>query len=374
MLGNNLKTYDTIIVGAGIVGAACAAELQQRGQSVLVIDSQSPGTGATAACMGHIVVMDDSPSMLDFSNYSRQLWSKLVPELPENCEDVMCGTMWIAEDDDELEEACKKKKLYEAAGVESELLSSSELAKYEPNLKSGLAGALRVKDDRVVYPTNVVRYLLRNVEVLSNTQVVYVSENEVKTASGSSYHAGKVVVSAGVLTKKLLGLPLIPKKGHLLITERYPNFANHQIIELGYVKKAHSAKGDSCAFNIQPRKTGQMIIGSSREFCGFDKSINKKLLSEMLHRANYFMPDLKNLKALRVWAGLRPASEDGVPFIGFLKKKKVYVCAGHEGLGITTSLASAKLIAAQIFGEKPEIDARPYDPERLYQESANHEH
>ena len=369
MLGHKLNPYDVIIVGGGIVGAACANELKSKGLNVLVLDADSPGTGATAACMGHVVVMDDSPSMLNFSAYSRKLWTELVLNLPNNCEDIMCGTMWVAEDDEELEEAKKKKSLYESAGVECELLDSTKLATHEPNLKKGLAGGLRVIHDRVVYPTNCVRYLLRGIDVKPNTKVVSVSENEVKTESGETFTADKVLVTAGVLSSTLLDLPLIPKKGHLVITERYPGFANHQIIELGYIKKAHSEKGDSSAFNIQPRKTGQMIIGSSREFCGFDKSINKKLLSEMLSRANYFMPSIKKLKALRVWTGMRPASEDGDPFIGYVEDKKVYVCAGHEGLGITTSLASAKLIAAQICDEEPEIDHTPYDPSRIYARS-----
>ena len=365
MLGNKLSSYDAIIVGGGIVGAACADELYKKGLNVLVLDSASPGAGATAACMGHVVVMDDSPSMLEFTAYSRKLWTDLAPELPENCEDIMCGTMWVAEDDEELEEAKKKQSLYESAGVNCELLNASQLSSHEPNLKPGLAGALRVIHDRVVYPTNCVRYLLRNITVKAGAKVVKVSENEVKTEAGDIYHAETVIVTAGVLSAKLLALPLIPKKGHLVITERYPGFANHQIIELGYVKKAHSEKGASSAFNIQPRKTGQMIIGSSREFCGFDKSLNKKLLSEMLHRVNYFMPELKKLKALRVWTGLRPASEDGIPFIGYMEDRKVYVCTGHEGLGITTSLASAKLIAAQVLNEKVEIDRKPYDPARI---------
>ena len=365
MLGNKLNSYDAIIVGGGIVGAACANELYKKGLNVLVLDSTSPGTGATAACMGHVVVMDDSPSMLEFTAYSRKLWTDLAPELPENCEDIMCGTMWVAEDDEELEEARKKQSLYESAGVDCELLNASQLSSHEPNLKAGLAGALRVIHDRVVYPTNCVRYLLRNITVKANTKVVEISENEVKTESGDIYRAQTIIVTAGVLSANLLALPLVPKKGHLVITERYPGFANHQIIELGYIKKAHSEKGASSAFNIQPRKTGQMIIGSSREFCGFDKSLNKKLLSEMLQRANYFMPELRKLKALRVWTGLRPASEDGVPFIGYMEDRKVYVCAGHEGLGITTSLASAKLIVSQVLNESAEIDRKPYDPVRI---------
>ena len=364
-MGNNLS-FDAIVVGGGIVGAACAYELKLKGLRVLLIDAGTPGTGVTAACMGHVVVMDDSPEMLSLTSYSRKLWDEISKDLPANCEDLKCGTMWIAEDEEELQEAVKKMNLYKSMGVDCEIVSSSELETHEPNLKSGLSGALRIPGDRVVYPTNCVDFFLRGVECKVGERVTSVAENAVTTDSGIRYEAEKIIVAAGALSKDILDLPLLPKKGHLLITERYPGFANHQIIELGYIKKAHSEKSDSCAFNIQPRSTGQMIIGSSREYCGFDKSINKKLLSQMLARANYFMPDLKKLKALRVWTGFRPASEDGLPIIGFHSEKKVYVCTGHEGLGITSSLASAKIIVAQITGETPSVDSIPFSPERLH--------
>ena len=363
MLGN-LKTYDCIVVGAGIVGAACARELFLHGQKVLVLDSSFPSAGATGACMGHIVVMDDSPSMLEFTSYSRKLWNEIADELPAACEDEKFGTVWVAEDDEEMAEACHKKKLYENAGVACELVTEKELQALEPNLKSGLAGGLRVFDDRVGYPASCVQFFLKGIDLKVNSKVVSLSENKVTLKNGESFFAQNIIVAAGVLSKELLNLPVEPKKGHLLVTERYPGFANHQLIELGYVKKAHADSSSSFAFNIQPRKTGQMIIGSSREFCGYDKKINKELLSQMLLRAKYFMPGLSQLKALRVWTGFRPATHDGLPYIGFLPEEKVYVCTGHEGLGITTSLASAKMIAAQILSLKPEIDSSPYCPER----------
>lgn len=331
-----------------------------------MLDSSFPGGGATAACMGHVVVMDDSPSMLELTSYSRQLWEGLTKELPANCEDEMFGTLWLAEDESEMVEAQKKKSLYENAGVECQLLSGSEVERLEPHLKPGLAGGLRVPGDRVVYPTNCVHYLLRDIEVRQNSKVESVSANEVTLLTGEVFKAKNIIVAAGVASQHLLDLPIVPKKGHLVITDRYPGFASHQLIELGYIKKAHGESSSSCAFNIQPRSTGQMIIGSSREFCGMDKTVNKKLLSEMLNRANYFMPGLSKLKALRVWTGFRPASKDGLPFIGYLSDRKVYVCTGHEGLGITTSLASAKIIAAQIMGEESEIDSSPYNPDRSF--------
>ena len=366
--------FDTIVIGGGIIGAACAAELKKRGQNVLVLDSSQPGTGVTAACMGHVVVMDDSPSMLEFTRYSRDLWTELSNELPENCEDFMPGTLWVAEDDDEMLEAVRKKQIFEQAGIKCEIVDREDILNLEPNLKKGLAGGLRICEDRVVYPTNCVRYLLRDIEVRANCKVTGIEKNIVKLADGNSLSAENIVVASGLGTTALLDLPVVPKKGHLAITQRYPGFVNHQIIELGYIKKAHGAASASTAFNIQPRKNGQMILGSSREYSGDDKSINQNILEEMLKKSVYFLPGLSKLKCLRVWTGMRPSTPDGVPYIGRFKEENLFVCAGHEGLGITTSLASAKIIAAQIHGEKPEIDDTLYSPNRVLTGELAHEH
>jgi D-hydroxyproline dehydrogenase subunit beta len=361
--------YDAVVVGAGIIGAACAAELSDRGMKTLVIDPAAPGTGTTAACMGHVVVMDDSPAQIALSKYSSELWEDLVKKLPPSCENDLSGTLWVAEDEEEMKAVFEKEKLYSQHGIETEVLDKENLYKHEPNLREGLVGGLRVPGDRVVYPTNCTTYLLRDIEV-KQEEVLEIKDNEVRLKGGESIQASNVILATGIHSSKLLSeLPVKPRKGHLLITERYPNFAKHQIIELGYLKSAHSFDPESVAFNIQPRSTGQLLIGSSREFSGFDKSMNKKILKKMIDRACYYMPALSKVKSLRVWTGLRPSSHDGLPYIGkWPNIKGLYVCTGHEGLGITTSLGSAKLIGAAVFNEKAAIDSQPYEPQRVLDE------
>ena len=95
------------IVGGGIVGAACARTLTQAGAHVTVVEARFPGGGATAAGMGHVVVMDDSPAQLAITTRSRELWHTLAEELPAEAEWRRTGTLWVAADDDELAEACK---------------------------------------------------------------------------------------------------------------------------------------------------------------------------------------------------------------------------------------------------------------------------
>ncbi len=102
------------------------------------------------------------------------------------------------------------------------------------------------------------------------------------------------------------------KKGHLVITDRYPGFVSHQIVELGYLKSAHGSDSESVAFNVQPRRTGQLLIGSSREPGVGDKSIDRGIVKRMLERAFQYLPDLPDMSALRV-SDRKPALNTGQP-------------------------------------------------------------
>ena len=165
------------------------------------------------------------------------------------------------------------------------------------------------------------------------------------------------------------GIEVKKRKGHLLITDRYPQFLRHQLVELGYLKSAHSLTADSVAFNIQPRKTGQLLIGSSRQFEVDDSGIDTPILTRMLHRAIEYLPGLRKLSTLRAWTGFRAATPDKLPLIGpHAEHKRLYLATGHEGLGITTSLGTAKLLLAQILNREPAISVEPYLPARVTQE------
>lgn len=361
-----LRTYDTIVIGAGIIGAACAWRLKNLGQRVLVLETNMPGTGATAACMGHIVVMDDSPAQFGLCHYSRAQWLELLPRMPPGCEASRCGTIWVATDDEEMQAVQQKAQMYAAAGIACEVLDNASLRQYEPNLRDGLAGGLRVPDDLSVYPTNCTNWFLGGVKVESGVRVVSVEEREVIDDKGNRYLGDNLILAAGGLSSELLPeLPIAPRKGHLVITERARNFCFHQMVELGYLKSAHQMGSESVAFNIQPRTTGQVLLGSSREFCGWDGSINRDIVTRMIARGMEYMPALAQLSAVRIWTGFRPCTKDNLPLIGaWPAMAGLYVAAGHEGLGITTSLGTAELITSAITGDQPAFDPEPYRPGR----------
>lgn len=362
---------DAIVIGAGIVGAASAYALARAGLSVDVLESGFAASGATAAGMGHVVVMDDSEAQFALTSYSRSLLDALNEELPAACEYDRCGTLWLARSDEELDAARAKHAFYTARGVDAELLDSRQLAEAEPTLARPLAGALLVPEDTVLYPPAFAWWLLERAAALGARLREGVAVSAIVAGGvvsrGVRLDAELVVNAAGSSAPSLMpGLPMLPRKGHLAITDRYPAFCRHQLVELGYLASAHTLSGESIAFNLQPRKTGQLLVGSSRELAGADARINRDVLGRMLERAVAFMPALATASVVRAWTGFRPATPDRLPFIGAWEEMdNVWIAGGHEGLGIATALGTAELLADLINGRAPAIDPAPFSPARV---------
>jgi glycine/D-amino acid oxidase-like deaminating enzyme len=362
---------DVLVVGAGIVGAACAHELARAGLSVHVLDARLGG--ATNAGMGHLVVMDDNAAELALSALSLDVWHDWGPRMNADaprCAYVMPGTLWIAADAEEMEEAQRKHARLRAAGLECELLGAPALALAEPALRPGLAGALRVDGDGWVYAPDAAEWLLRSAApaiVVEHARVQSIDAKGVMLADGGRRDAGAVLLAAGIQATQLCPeLPIRPKKGHLAITDRYPGTVKHQLVELGYVKSAHHGSGTSVAFNVQPRPTGQLFIGSSRQFDTTDPAVEPAILGRMLDRAIGYLPVLAECNAIRTWTGFRAATPDSLPIIGpHPWRRNLWLAVGHEGLGVTTAPATARLLAAQLTGSTLPLDAQPYVPTRF---------
>ena len=353
---------DAIIVGGGIVGCACAYFLAQEGISSTVVEPGAIGGGATAAGMGHVVVMDDSEAQFALTSYSQRLWDEVYPDLPSTCEVRRTGSLWVAADEEEWGHVGAKVDYYRQRGIPVETLDRQALREAEPNLRHDLTGALLVPQDSVIYPMAAARWLLDQSKATHRrTRATKIERNTVTLADGSTASAALVINAAGGHAPALSpGLPIQPRKGHLVITDRYPGYVNRQIIELGYLKSAHSHSTESVAFNVQPRATGQLLLGSSRQYVGWNSDVDRQLVSKMIARALEYMPGLAKLSAIRTWVGFRAATESKLPIISRWQDDQ-YIAAGHEGLGITTCMATGRLIADMVTGKKSAIDRAPFE-------------
>ncbi len=359
-------TFDALVVGGGIVGAACARALLREGLSVGWIEREAVGGGATAAGMGHVVVMDDSEAQFALTRYSRELWDALVEEMPKDVEFERRGTLWVAADEEELAAVSSKKTFYEERGVQAELLDAKALYEAEPELREGMAGGFLVAGDSVIYAPCATRWLGVGATRITG-EVIDMGDGWVKLRNGDELSAAVVVCAMGTWATELFpALPVKPRKGHLAITDRYPGAVRHQLIELGYLKSAHGNATESVAFNVQPRKTGQLLIGSSRQYGVTNGAVEEHMVSRMLSRAVRYLPALAEMSVLRLWTGFRAATPDKLPIVGLCPgMSRSYLATGHEGLGITTSLGTAELIADLVQRRTGVLNAESYSAGRF---------
>ena len=342
---------------------------------VVVIERDVVGGGATAAAMGHIVVMDDSEAQFALTRYSQQLWQQLQKEFTPDVEYEQCGTIWIAADEEEMVEVRRKHEYYVQRGVPAEVLDAKTLELLEPNLRKDMVGGLLVPEDAVLQPPSAARLLIdrarrAGAEIHVGCAVTQIRSGRVWLANGNEFSGGSIVNAAGVWASALTaGLNIRKRKGHLALTDQHPGFVRHQLVELGYLKSAHSTTGDSVAFNVQPRKSGQILVGSSRQYGAEQSGVDTDILARMLQRAQEYLPGLAHMSTTKMWTGFRAATLDKLPLIGPMPgDPHLLLATGHEGLGITTSLGTAQLLVDQMTGGNPAIPVEPYLPSRASME------
>ncbi len=227
--------------------------------------------------------------------------------------------------------------------------------------------------DSVVYPPAAAGFYLAEARRLGAevflARAVAAAQGQVLLSNGMSLLAERLVLAVGTDCDLLPTLPIQKRKGHLVITDRYPGFLHHQLVELGYLKSAHKVTDDSVAFNIQPRQSGQLLLGSSRQYGDEGPGVEADILKRMIDRAKEYMPELANLSVLRVWTGFRAATADKLPLIGpaagLSEDRSLWLAVGFEGLGITNAPGAARLLVDAMLRRNSEIDMGPYLPARI---------
>ena len=354
-----------LVVGAGIVGSAIADRLQAEGCSVTVFEGSFPAGGCTGTGLGAVLTFDDSPAQLQLTSWSARRWR--TEDLGPGCERETTGLIFMATNDEEKRELEAKAERFNSVGVKSERLDPAQLARLEPALRPGLAGGLLVPESQGVYQIGASRFLLgRALErggSLLREQVRELVPGGVRTDRGR-YHGDDVVLAAGLgITALLPELPVRPRRGHVVITDRIPGLFRHQLMEMGYLTAAHGRADAAVAFSCQSRGTGQLLVGGSREFVGLDPDVDREVLTQILRRATWFLPGLAKWPVLRTWVGFRPCGPSNVPVVGpWPGREGLFVAGCHEGIGIMSCMGTAELIAYHVTGIPTVLDTLPFLP------------
>ncbi len=377
-------TCDAVVIGAGMVGAACALYASRAGLDVIVVDRGPVAGGTTGAGEGNLLVSDKEPGPeLELALLSGRLWAGLAGELGDRIEYEPKGGLVVAAGPEGLAALERFAAGQRAAGVLAEDVAADRLRDLEPYLAPGLAGGVRYPQDAQVMPALAAAHLLRagGARLSTGRTVTEVLRDAggavrgVRTDRGD-IHAPAVVNAAGtwggeVAARAGVRLPVLPRRGFVLVTEPLPRRVRHKVYAADYVADVAS---DSAALQTSPvvegTAAGPVLIGASRERVGFDRSFSLPAVRALAAGATRLFPFLSGVRAMRGYVGFRPYLPDHLPAIGpDPRAPGLFHACGHEGAGIGLATGTGRLIAQVLSGRTPELDLTPFRPERFGEEA-----
>jgi len=369
---------DVVVVGAGIVGAACALECAEAGLSVAVVDRGSVASGTTGAGEGNLLVSDKLPGPeLDLALLSNELWRQVADRLDRDIELEAKGGLVVAPDAATLARLRALARDQAGSGVAVVDVPADRLADHEPHLRAGLAGGTLYPQDMQLQPMLATAALLAaarrlGATVLPHTAVTGIRRDgdgavaAVVTTAGE-LSASNVVNAAGTWSGQVAAMagsdvPVLPRRGFILVTAAAPVLVWHKVYNAGYV--ADVASGDGALQSsavIEGTRSGTILVGATREIVGFDRELSFSALRRLAAQAVDLFPMLAALPVLRSYSGFRPYTPDHLPVIGpDPAVPGLHHACGHEGAGIGLATGTARLVADALLGRTPPVDPVPF--------------
>ncbi|MBB3663623.1 glycine/D-amino acid oxidase-like deaminating enzyme [Prauserella sediminis] len=375
-------TADVVIIGAGALGAACAYFATEQGLRVHIVERGEVAGGTTSACEGNLLVSDkEAGHELDLALYSNQVWRRDLAPHNHLWEFENKGGLIVAATESGAQNLAELARRQRDAGIDVTDVAADEVHAYEPHLTKNLTAAAHYPQDCQVQPMLMAAQLIRiarerGARIWTRTEVTDLhrdgdSVTGVVTSRGT-IHADHVINAAGTWAGDIAQLagvhvPILPRRGFVLITEPLPRTVFHKVYSGDYVASTTSSdEGLQTSTVIEGTRAGTILIGSSRERVGFDATVSLPALRQIAAKALTLYPVLAKTKIMRNYHGFRPYCADHLPVIGHDPRAPgLWHAAGHEGAGIGLSVGSAKLLVQQLTGREPDLDLTPFAPERF---------
>ncbi|MFH8789526.1 NAD(P)/FAD-dependent oxidoreductase [Streptomyces roseoverticillatus] len=383
---NGAADADVVVVGSGIVGAACAESLTRRGAQVLVLDRGPLAAGTTACGEGNLLVSGRAPGPgLALAQASLRRWPRLLAALREElgpgraeCEYEAKGGLVVATDDPSGIALRAFAAAQRAAGVDARELAQGEAAAYEPHLTPGVRAAVHYPEDAQLQPVLAATSLLaavraRGGRIRTDVEVTGVETGRdgqrivgVRTSEGR-VPCGAVVNACGPWAGQFAAaagapLPVLPRQGTVLVTAPLPHgTVRHKVYDAGYVRAVGNADAAlQVAAVVEATQAGTVLIGSSRR-AGFDATLRADVLRALARGAARLFPVLGGVPVMRAYGGFRPYTPDHLPVVGEDPRRPgLWHATGHEGAGIGLAAATGELLAELWAGEPPHVDPEPF--------------
>jgi D-hydroxyproline dehydrogenase subunit beta len=373
-----VRPCEVAVVGAGIVGAATAFELQARGVDVALLDRGAVSSGTTGLGEGNVLASDkDAGPELDLTVAGLEVYDELEERLGHTARIRRKGALIVHREAASWAAEPERLERLRTAGVEGRLIDPDELRAMEPELTGAARGASFFPRDLQCDPRAIAQALAAGVaRVHAGVAVesIAVEGGRVRglRTSEGPLSCATVVVAAGAWSRELVEatgapLPLEPRKGQL-VRLRAPrsDLVAHKVVEAAYLSSVASADaGLQVTTVVETTWDGDVLVGSSRERRGFDLGVDDAVSAAMLDRAASLFPGLRELPIAVAWAGLRPWLPDHLPAIGPTAVDGLWLATGHEGAGVALGPVTGRLVAELYAGEAPVVDPAPFAADRF---------
>ena len=352
-----VKSWDAIVLGAGIIGVSVARGLGREGMEVLLVERGEPGREASFAAAGMLAPHSaDTPDTLwPFAEASARLYPSFVKEVESDSGmqvDLRSqGTIAFLEPHEELISLpCLPE------------LSASQVAEMEPGLKAPGGRAFFLDelsvDARALMAASLEAARARRIQILTGVTATGVERTGGRalqvTTEGERLQAPIVVNCAGAWAGQVSPhkFPTRPVKGQMLAV------AAPEGLRLSHVVRAPGVY-------VVPRSDGRILIGATQEEAGFDRSVTTKTIEGLLQAAVGIFPALASARVLESWSGLRPGTPDALPILGATGTPGYFVAAGHFRTGFLLAPLTAQAMARVIRGSEPTVDITRFSPSRF---------
>jgi glycine/D-amino acid oxidase-like deaminating enzyme len=370
-----------VVVGAGVIGAACAEALSAAGATVTVVDRSGPAAGTTGAGEGNVLVSDKEPGPeLELAQAARrqlpELLARLADELGPELSDVEWqpkgGLVVATTDPQPLRDFAERQR---TAGVIAHEITPAQAFELEPNLTREITTAVHYPEDGQVQPVLLATTLLsavrqRGGRLLSGVTATGATKSALVTDSGTiacDHIVNACGPWAGDFASKVgAPLPVLPRRGLILVTTPVADLVWHKVYDADYVGAVASGDADlQTSTVVESTPAGTVLIGSSRQRVGFDETIQVDVLRELARKAIRLFPKLATVNVMRAYGGFRPYTPDHLPVIGADPRVPgLWHATGHEGAGIGLAVATGRLLAELMTGREPHVDPKPFRVDR----------
>ena len=352
-----------IVVGGGVIGLLSALVLAQAGCEVCILEKNAGALESSWAGGGIVSPMYPwrySPAVTalaqiaqaEYPNLSQQLQSMTGIDIELNT----CGMLMLEAEDHR--DAIVWGQQYQQPIMS---LSAEEISQLSPllaNFKTGiwLPQIANVRNPRLLSAL-MQAVAQMGVRYVNHTEIAYWHQKDeritaVESSTGEKYSADAFVITAGAWTGQILAsvairMPVKPIKGQMILYKLPAQILKQIVLHQGHY--------------LIPRQDGHLLCGSTVEDTGFDKQTTDNALILLRKSAERIMPLLSQYQPIKHWAGLRPASPNGIPYIGRVPQfNNLWVNAGQFRNGLVLAPASAKLLADLMLDRSPCVNPEPY--------------